>query len=681
MPAIQAANNGSGLDVPELVDKLVAAEGAPATARLDRKEAEVQEGLTAMGAFRGAVSGFQATLGGLADPDVFAQMRVDSDDEDALTATANAQASPGRYEVEIVQLAQAQRLASDTLESDVNPLGTGTLTLQIGRFDAETGRFRLNPDTRPHTITIDAASGSLRGIAEAINRANAGVRAAVVNDGSGYRLLLSSAVAGNDGQIRLQVDDDDGDATDRNGLSFLLHDPAADGGVDADGNPLPGATGHLQELVPAQDALLRIDGLEIRRSSNHINDAITGVELELQPGSEGRQVTLAVAADTGAVVDNIRQFVGAYNELMQLVNQLTGYDPETRTAGPLSGDAAVRGIAHQLRNLIGQDFSAINETYTSLASIGITTERDGTLTLDEGRLQAAIEDDLPEVSRLFAVSGEASDPLVEYRGAGEATQPGRYVLEITQMPAAASLSAGPATEVLELAEDATFRVAIDGVQSGLLTLTAASFPGLAALAGALQSALASDTALGNAGAAARVAVEGNRLVIRSDKVGGDSRVELVAMDPALAAITGFTAGSGSEGQDVAGRFDGIPAEGQGRRLIGTRAAEGLTVDVLGGGTGPRGVVYFSNGVAAQLDRVIKGYLDHDGLFTARMEGYDARLQDIQRQRERLARRLEQVEERYTKKFSALDATLSQMRGTSERLARDLQGLPGARSGK
>ncbi|HEB67026.1 MAG TPA: flagellar hook protein, partial [Gammaproteobacteria bacterium] len=204
MPAIQAANNGSGLDVPELVDKLVAAEGAPATARLDRKEAEVQEGLTAMGAFRGAVSGFQATLGGLADPDVFAQMRVDSDDEDALTATANAQASPGRYEVEIVQLAQAQRLASDTLESDVNPLGTGTLTLQIGRFDAETGRFRLNPDTRPHTITIDAASGSLRGIAEAINRANAGVRAAVVNDGSGYRLLLSSAVAGNDGQIRLQ---------------------------------------------------------------------------------------------------------------------------------------------------------------------------------------------------------------------------------------------------------------------------------------------------------------------------------------------------------------------------------------------------------------------------------------------------------------------------------------------
>ena len=681
MPAIQATQNGSGLDVPKLVDKLVTAEGAPVKARLDRKEAKVQEGLTAMGAFKGAVSGFQATLGGLADPDAFARMHVDSDDADALTATANAQASPGRYEVEIVQLAQAQRLASDTLESDVTPLGTGTLTLQIGRFDSQTGRFQLNPDTRPRTIAIDAASGSLRGIAEAINRADAGVRAAVVNDGNGYRLLLSSDVAGRDGEIRLQVDDDDGDSTDRNGLSFLLHDPAAEGGVDAEGNPLPGATGHLQELVGAQDALLRIDGLEIRRSGNTINDAIAGVSLELQPGSEGHHVTLDVAADTGAVVDHVREFVAKYNELMQMVNQLTGYDPETRTAGPLSGDAAVRGIAHQLRNRIGQDFSAINETYTSLASIGITTQRDGTLTLDESRLQKALADDLPEVSRLFAVSGEASDPLVEYRGASAATRPGRYVLEVTQMPSAASVTGAPVSGGLDLAQDATFRVAIDGVQSGALTLAAASFPSLTALAGALQTALAGDAALGAAGAGAKVLVEGDHLVIRSDRIGSDSRVELLSIDPALASVTGLNAGASSQGQSVAGSFNGMPAEGRGRRLIGTHAAKGLEVDVLGGGTGPRGNVYFSNGIAAQLDNLIKGYLDHDGLFSARMEGYDKRLQDIQRQREQLARRLEQAEKRYTKKFSSLDTTLSQMRSTSERLARDLQGLPGARRGK
>ena len=680
MPAIQSTGNGSGLNVPELVDKLVSAEGAPVTARLDRKEAKVQEGLTAMGAFKGAVSGLQATLGGLARPDTFARMRVQVDDEDALTATATAQARPGRYEVEIVQLAQAQRLASDPVESDVAPLGTGTLTIQLGHVDPDTGQFRIQSEQIPKTVTIDAADGSLRGIAEAINRANAGVRASVVNDGSGYRLLVSSALAGEDGSVRLLVDDDDGDSTDRQGLSFLLHDPAA-GGLDANGQPLPATGSHLQELVAAQDAVLRIDGLTIRRSGNTIDDAIEGVSLELQPGNEGQQVVLQVAPDTEQVVGNVRDFVDKYNELMQMVNQLTGYDPETRTAGPLSGDAAVRGIAQQLRNLIGQDFSAVNDTWTSLASIGIETQRDGTLSLDETRLQRAIEDDLQEVARLFAVSGEASDPLVDYRGYGEATQPGRYALTIEQLPAAGELIGAPVAGPLQLSQDATFRIAIDGVASGAITVAAGQFATLPALAAAIQSALQGDAALGNAKAAARVAVEGDRLVIQSEKVGADSTVEILDIDPVLADLTGLSAGPGQAGRDVMGRFNGVPGEGHGRVLVGTGEAKGLEVAIRGGSTGPRGVVNFSNGIAAQLDRLITGYLDPDGLFDARMEGYDARIRDIQQQREQLARRLSQAEERYTRKFSALDATLSQMRSTSERLARELEGLPGARKSK
>ncbi len=681
MPAIPSTGNGSGLNVPELVDKLVSAEGAPVTARLDRKEAKVQEGLTAMGAFKGAVSGLQATLGGLARPDTFAHMRIDVDNEDALTATATAQARAGRYEVEIVQLAQAQRLASDPVDSDVAPLGTGTLTIQLGHVDPDSGRFHIQSEQTPKTLRIDAADGSLRGIAEAINRADAGVRASVVNDGSGYRLLISSALAGEDGSVRLLVDDDDGDSTDRQGLSFLLHDPATSGGVDANGQPLPGGVSHLQELVAAQDALLRIDGLSIRRSGNTIDDAIEGVSLTLQPGSEGKAVSLQVAPDTEQVVGSVRDFVAKYNELMQMVNQLTGYDPESRTAGPLSGDAAVRGIAQQLRNLIGQDFSEVNDTWTSLASIGIETQRDGTLSLDETRLQQAVEDDLQEVSRLFAVAGEASDPLVDYRGYGEATRPGRYALTIDRLPLAGELGGAPVTGPFGLAQDATFRIAIDGVQSGILTLAAGQFASLPALADALQSAIQADPVLGKAGVAAKVGVEGDRLVIQSAKVGRGSQVEIVAIDPLLGELTGLAAGTGRAGQDVAGRFNGVPGEGHDRILVGTGDAQGLEVAIHGGSTGPRGVVNFSNGIAAQMEKLITGYLDPDGLFDARQEGYDARLRDIQQQRDQLARRLSQAEERYTRKFSALDATLSQMRSTSERLARELDGLPGARKSK
>lgn len=681
MPAIPSTGNGSGLNVPELVDKLVSAEGAPVTARLDRKEAKVQEGLTAMGAFKGAVSGLQATLGGLARPDTFAHMRVAVDDEAALSATATARARPGRYEVEIVQLAQAQRLASDPVESDVAPLGTGTLTIQLGHVDPGSGQFRIQSGQTPKTVTIEAADGSLRGIAEAINRAGAGVRASVVNDGSGYRLLVSSTSAGRDGSVRLLVDDDDGDSTDRQGLSFLLHDPVSGGSVDANGQPLPAAGSHLQELVAAQDAVLRIDGLTIHRSGNTIDDAIEGVSLELQPGSEGQRAVLQVAPDTEKVVGDVRDFVARYNELMQMVNQLTGYDPESRTAGPLSGDAAVRGIAQQLRNLIGQDFGAVNDRWTSLASIGIETQRDGTLSLDETRLQQAIEDDLQEVARLFAVAGEASDPLVDYRGYGDATRPGRYALTIEQLPAAGELAGAPITGPLELTQDATFRIAVDGVQSGTLTLAAGQFASLPALAAALQSAVQADAALGNAKVAAKVAVDGDRLVIQSAKVGADSKVEILDIDPRLAELTGLAAGPGRPGQDVIGRFNGVPGEGHGRVLVGTGEAKGLEVAIRGGSTGPRGVVNFSNGIAAQMEKRITGYLDPDGLFDARLEGYDARLRDIQQQRDQLARRLSQAEERYTRKFSALDATLSQMRSTSERLARELEGLPGARKSK
>jgi len=681
MPAIPSTGNGSGLNVPELVDKLVSAEGAPVKARLDRKEAKVQEGLTAMDSFKGAVSGLQDSLGSLARPDTFAHMGIDVADEDALTATATPQARPGRYEVEIVQLAQAQRLASDPVESDVAPLGTGTLTIQLGHVDPDSGQFHIHTGQIPKTVTIKAADSSLSGIAEAINRAGAGVRASVVNDGSGYRLLVSSKLPGKDGSVRLLVDDDDGDSTDRQGLSFLRHDPAAAGGVDANGQPLPADDGHLQELVAAQDALLRIDGLTIRRSGNTIDDAIEGVSLELQPGSEGKQVALQVAPDTDQVIGSVRDFVAKYNELMQMVNQLTGYDPDTRTAGPLSGDAAVRGIAQQLRNLIGQDFSDVNDTWTSLASIGITTQRDGTLSLDEARLAQAIEDDLPEVSRLFAEAGEASDPLVDYQGHDKATRPGRYALTIERLPTAGELTGAPVSGPLELTRDTSFRIAVDGVQSGTLTLPAGRFASLSALANALRSAIQSDAVLGNAKVAAKVAVEGDRLVIQSKKLGSGSKIEIVSIDPLLSDLTGLSVGAGQEGQDVAGRFNGAPGKGHGRILVGTGEAQGLEVAIQGGSTGPRGVVNFSNGIAAQMEKLITGYLDPDGLFDARREGYDARMHDIQQQREQLARRLSQAEERYTRKFSALDATLRQMRSTSKRLSKELEGLPGARKSK
>jgi flagellar hook-associated protein 2 len=667
MPTISSAGVGSGLDVPGLVEKLVAAEGEPVRTRLDRKEAELQAGLSALGIFKGAVSEFQASFESLRNSDAFGAMNVVSDDEESLTATASSAALPGDYEIEVVQLAQAQKLSSEAFDSDIKPLGSGSLAIQLGRYD--NGSFITNSEITPANITIDASNNSLRGIAEAINQVGAGVRASVVNDGTGYRLVLSALQEGSNNMVRIVTRDDDGDDTDLNGLSNLAFDLSRFGNGAA----------NLIESVPARDAVLRIDGLEVTRSGNEINDVLEGVLLELHPGAAGKRIGISVTLDTDSVTSAINEFVTRYNSLIDSINELTGYDPETGVAGPLSGDASVRGVAAQIRRVMSSNFGSINQSYDSLASIGIDTQRDGKLSLDDGRLQQAIETNLQEVVQLFAVAGSASDPLVKYRGADAATPAGAYELVVTGLASQGFYRGQAVRPDLLVLEDGQnrLRLQVDGVRSDRISLAPGTYRSLYELAAALESAINSDSRLGPAGSKVEVSVEDNRLVLTSAKYGSNSAVELLEVDAGLAAVSGLAIGEGHKGENASGTFDGEPANGNGRVLTAEGRARGLQVEILGGSTGARGTVYFSNGIAARLGELIASFTAHDGLFDSRTEGFNNRIEDIGRQREQLNRKLERSEQRYLKQFSSLDALLGKMRSTSEYLGQQLASLPGA----
>lgn len=368
MASITSAGLGSGLDINSIVDKLVAAERAPAANRLTERESKANAELSALGKFKSALSGFQDAVAKLRDAETFQGRTVTSSDEEAFTATASNASRPGHYDVEVTSLAASQRLSSAAFADATSALGTGTISITVNGQTA--------------SIVIAGTATSLNDIRTAINEAsdNPGVRATIVNASDGAHLILSSTKTGAANAMTVAVSGGDG------GLASLNY---------AAGAPANGMT----ELQAAADASLLIDGLAVTSAENQVSSAIDGVTINLLAAKPGTTVRLAVDYDPDSARKSVNNFVSAYNQLIDTVAQLTSYNPDTRDAGPLLGDPAVRGIRDQLRRAIS---SAVGEgAYTSLASIGVTTQTNGKLAVDSTRLDAAIDADFEAVGSLF----------------------------------------------------------------------------------------------------------------------------------------------------------------------------------------------------------------------------------------------------------------------------------------
>jgi len=134
MPTITSVGVGSGIDVQGLVEKLVAAEGDPVTKKLDRKEATLQNSLTALGVFQGALTEFQTSLASLKDAQSFTKMSLTLSDDDVLNASISGDPDPGNFDIEVERLAQQHRLVSGTFASDLEAIGSGSISIQFGEL-------------------------------------------------------------------------------------------------------------------------------------------------------------------------------------------------------------------------------------------------------------------------------------------------------------------------------------------------------------------------------------------------------------------------------------------------------------------------------------------------------------------------------------------------------------------
>jgi flagellar hook-associated protein 2 len=376
--ATSNAAGGSVINVSTLVSELVAAAQAPQQQLITNQTTAVTANISAVGTLKSALSTFQSAITALSTPSSFNSVTATSADDTLVAATASGNAVPGSYAVTVSNLASAQQILSGAFVGGGSAVvGTGTLSLSVGGSSV--------------AVTINSADDTLSGIANAINSAanNPGITATVIQGTDGGHLLLSSSVTG--AANKLSVTETDG----ADGLAALTYGT--------------GNTGHYTQNAAASDASFSVAGVPYTSSSNNVSDAISGVTLNLlgvtgtgtgTGSSVPSSVNVTVGSDTSTVETNIQTFVTAYNTLQTALAGLGSYDSTTGDAGQLLGNPVLTGIESQIQNALYSQVGASN--YNTLASIGITTNSDGSLSVNSATLESALSTNFADVSQLFS---------------------------------------------------------------------------------------------------------------------------------------------------------------------------------------------------------------------------------------------------------------------------------------
>lgn len=389
--AISSLGVGSGLDLEDTVQQLVQAERMPEEQRINRNAERAEEQLSALGKLRQVADEFSGGIDGLTDLSAFTQMNAESSDPDLFTAEAEEDAPAGSFSVQVDQLAQSQRIASEGYDEPDSEIGTGTLTLETGD-----GEF---------DVVIDEDNNTVEAIRDEINTAagnDGDVTASLFNTDEGVRLVLESEGTGEENAVEISSSGGDG------GLASLEFDPE-----DPDSSD-------MEVIREAQDAVAFVDGFEQRSADNTLDDVIEGVSINLQSADEDAVETLDISRDEQGARESIQQFVDGYNQLIGQMNELTDFDPEEEDAAPLQGDSTARQFVSQLRGVLNTQVEGLDANFSSLAELGIVSTREGTLEVDQDRLDQAMSEDFEAVGQLFGgeqgVATRMDEVVEQYTG-------------------------------------------------------------------------------------------------------------------------------------------------------------------------------------------------------------------------------------------------------------------------
>lgn len=648
MASISSLGIGSGVLTSDLVDQLVAAERRPTEVRLDQKTERTEALISAYGKLRSAVTELRLPMRQLGSADAMKSFSATSSGSNVDVSVDANKAARGSYSVEVVGLAEAQALASTETfaDRDATSVGRGTITLQVGDKTTE--------------ITIDSSNDTLQGLANAINEANGGVSAGVIDTGSGYRLTLSADETGTANAVKISATEDVG----AEGLARFVFDPA-----DPTGNPA------MEQTIAAADAEMKINGVLVTRPTNTIENVVDGLTFNL---TEVGRSTVKVEQDTAKVAERVQAFVDKFNELQGTIRELSSFDSETGQGSILTGDSTVRNIQNQLKRVLTDIIPGLeNASVRSLADVGIGTDfRTGELQFDSQKFQQQLRENPDDVTALFAEQGRTSDSQVEFVRSGSNTRPGDYSINVTQMATRGSLnySVPNTADAIQVQADNSFTFQVDGETTATVSIAAGDYSG-ADFAAAIQTALRENSSLSAAGRSVQVAYDATEgLTFTSNRFGSDSNVSLTG----LSNVTGLNTDTGTAGQDVQGTINGQTAQGDGQVLFLANSAggdaAGLQVRITGGDVGNRGSVKFIEGVSERAVDAITSILGADGALSSRTDALNRDLERIQEDRIKLELRIESYQARLVAQFSAADSLISQLNNTRDYVTQQLAAL-------
>ncbi|HEX7986275.1 MAG TPA: flagellar filament capping protein FliD, partial [Duganella sp.] len=480
------------------------------------------------------------------------------------------------------------------------------------------------------------------------------------------RLILTSTATGQNSTMKITLSGTGGDPADPALVSLLGYDPA---GVQS-----------LSQKAAASDTKATVNGIDVTSSSLGITGAITGVSISaLKVGA----TTLTVAKDTSSLNTSVTGFVKAYNELNTQMTALGGYNADTKTGGPLLGDNTLRNLQSSIRAQMSSTLTGLQgSNLTNLSQIGISFQKDGTLTLDNSKLQKAIDNNYNDIAGLFAAVGRSTDPDIKFVSSSGKTKAGDYAVNITQLASKGVLQGSTALPPETIIDaDTTWTVTLnDTVPANLSNTQTVTIPAgtynPSQLATMLQSSINGVKEFSTAGATVSATVgDDGRLKLESTRYGSKSNITVSsATGSPVSAL--FGTGTSVNGVDVAGTIGGFTATGDGQTLTGAPGAQidGLKLTVTGDTLGARGTFGFSQGYAYQLNTLAAGYLGSQGALTSRTTGLNKTVADITKQRDAFSARLVDIEARYRKQYSALDSVIASMNTTTSFLTQQLAAL-------
>lgn len=367
---ISALGAGSGVDVKALAESLVEAERAPRKERIDSKITQTEAKISGYGALKFSLSELQTAFMALNDAKDFSTLNATNSQPSALGITTTSSATAGVYNIEVTQLAQATRRAS-------NSIASGTTFNSGAAFD-------LTVTVGTTSTAISVSTATPEGVVSAVNAetATTGVSAQLINTGSAYTLVFTG--------------------TEGDGNDFTISSASSD------------LTFQSTTLQDAQDALLNINGIDITSSSNTVDEALTGVTLNLYTTTTGT-ARIGLNPEISTVKANIQALVTAYNNFSDSVKVLSDRSSEVEEfGGALAGDSLLQSIKSQVRSMITGDFTLYTDTVNltdpqnaninAAWQVGLSFDRNGKLQLDETKLDTAFSEYATEVVTLFTAN-------------------------------------------------------------------------------------------------------------------------------------------------------------------------------------------------------------------------------------------------------------------------------------